>query len=159
MYNLINDFLSIPVGGRAAIFTGILLLLWFAFGRLILKLVSILPWILKKIFFGIYLVLEIPVSILHTKFGSIFGKIDQWLTTQTEKVFNFMEAMFRKMNKPKTIHSKWAFVIYLILAAYLLIPISANLTEKRFTFWQKSYVNKETEIIQWMDNKGWFERQ
>lgn len=115
--------------------------------------------VIKKIFFGIYLVVEIPVSILHTKFGSIFGKIDQWLTIQTEKVCNFMEKIFRKMNKPKTIRSKWAFVIWLIITAYLLIPISANLTEKPFTFWQKSYVNKEAEIIQWMHNRGWFEKQ
>lgn len=158
MRDLVEAFLSIPVGGQATMFFGVLFLLWCILGRLLLKLASIFPWLLKKISFGIYMILEFPVSILHSKFGSVFGDIDQGLTTGTEKVCEFMDKLFGKMNKPKTIYGGWAFVIYIVIGAYLLIPISANLTEKPFTFWQESYTEKEVAVIKWMDDKGWFEK-
>ena len=158
MYYLINNFLSMPISVRATIFISILFLLWCLFGRIILKFISILLWILKKLFLGIYILFEIPISILHSKFGSIFGIIDQCLTTSAEKVCNFMDKLFRKMNKPKTTYRKHAFIVYFFISAYLLIPTYTNLTEKPFSFLQETYVKKESAIIQWMDDNAWFEK-
>ena len=155
MRDIIEAFLSLPIGGRATIFVGILFLLWGILGRTILKIISILPWLLKKLFFGIYILIEIPVSILHSMFGSIFGKIDQGLARFTEKFCDVMDKWYGKMNKPKTINSGRAFAVYLVIATFLLIPSVANLTEKPFTFWHESYVKREAVVVQWMDDKGW----
>ena len=57
---------------------------------------------------------------------------------------------------PKTIFGKQCFVAYLILCAYLIIPILAHLNEKPFTFCYRSYIDKETSVVDWMDSKGWF---
>lgn len=159
MRDFVEAFLSIPVGGRAAIFMGVLFLFWYTFARPILKVVSILPWLLKKLFFGIYMLFDIPVSALHSKFGNVFERIDQGLATGTEKVYDFMDKWFGKMNKPKTIHRGWAFLVCLVICVYLLVPIAANLTEKPFTFWRESYIKKEEAVVQWMDNKGWLEKR
>lgn len=158
MHNFFETFLSLPVGGRAAIFIGIIILMWCVLGQILLNIASVLLLPLKYFFMGIYMLFEIPVSILHKKFGSIFGKIDQGLTTVTEKLCVFTEKLRNKMKNPQTIYRKWFCVAYLIIAAYLLIPIAANLTEKPFTFWQEAYVKKETAFIQWMDDNGWFDK-
>lgn len=158
MQDLIDRFLSLPVGGRAAIFVGILFLLWCILGRLILKILSILPWLLKNFFVGIYTVIEIPISILHKKYGSIFGVIDQGLTSITKKVYDLMDSLYLKTKKPHTIYAGWLLIVCLVIVAYLLIPIAANLREKPFTFWQQSYIDKETVAVQWMEDKGWFEK-
>lgn len=158
MRDFIEAFLSIPVGGRAAIFIGVLFLLWCILGRVILKIASILPWLLKKLFLIIYMLLDIPVSILHSKFGNIFGEIDQGLAKVTEKFCDFTDKLYGKMSKPKAVYNGYVFVAYLVIASYLLIPIAANLTEKPFTFWQESYVKKEAAVIHWMEDKGWFEK-
>lgn len=158
MHNLVQAFLSVPVGGRVTIFTGVLFLLWCTLARPILKITSFLLWLLKKLFFGIYMLLEIPVSALHSMFGSVFGGMDQGLTTGTEKVCDFLDKLFKKINKPKTIYSRWLFIVCVVIGAYLLIPIAANLTEKPFTFWQEPYIKKEMAVVQWMADKGWFEK-
>ena len=62
------------------------------------------------------------------------------------------------MRRPNTIFSKRLLVVYLVLCAYLLVPVFANLTEKPFTFWQNYYVEKETGVIHWVENKGWIEK-
>lgn len=157
MYYLINNFLSMTIGERAAIFVGILFLLWCVFGNIILKFISILLWILKNIFLVIYILFEIPISIFHSKFGNIFGVIDQHLAINTEKICNSMDKLFKKMNKPKTIYRRRACVIYILISAYLLIPTYTNLTETPFSFWQEAYIKKETAVIQWMNDTGWLE--
>lgn len=104
-----------------------------------------------------YTIIEIPVSALHKKFGSIFGNIDQGLTSTAEKVYDLMEIIYLKTHKPNKIYVGRAFLVCLILIAYLLIPIAANLKEKPFTFWQQSYVEKETAVVRWMEDRGWLE--
>lgn len=158
MRGLIELFLSIPVGGRAVVFIGLLFVLWCIFGRFILKFVSILPWLLKKISIGIYILLEIPISVLHNKFGGAFGEIDQGLAAVTEKVCAFMDKWYEKMHSPRTIYCGRGFIVYLVIVAYLVIPIFTNLTEKPFTFWQESYMKNESEFFQWMDDKGWLDK-
>lgn len=93
---------------------------------------------------------------LHRKYGNSFGVIDQGLTSISEKICTFMDMLRKKMMHPKTIFGKQFFVVYLILCAYLIIPILAHLNEKPFTFWYQSYIDKETTVIDWMDSKGWF---
>ena len=157
MRALADAFLEVPIGGRAAIFIGIIVLLWCVFGKLILKLASILPWGFKKIFIWIYMLLEMPIGALHSKFGGIFGGIDQGLANISESVCAFMDKLLRKMNRPQTIYRARFLVAYLLLLAYLIIPMCANLTEKPFTFWQKSYIKSETKAVEWMNDNGWLE--
>lgn len=157
MNDLVNSILSLPVSLRLTILLTIMLLLWLILGRILLKLFSSVPWILKKIFLLIYMLIEIPISSLHRKYGNSFGCIDQGLAFTFKKICSFLGQLLIKMKKPKTILGKQLLVIYLILCAYLLIPLCCNFTEKPFTFWQKSYIEKEKEFIEWMEDKGWFE--
>ena len=69
-----------------------------------------------------------------------------------------VDAIGIKMNKPKNINRKLAFMVYLVVCAYLLVPVAADLTGKPFTFWKESYIKKEVAVIQWMDDKGWLEK-
>ena len=155
--DLINTILRIPVCWRAVLFGGICFLLWLIFSKPLLKILSIIPYILKKILYGLYLILECPISMLHSKFGSFFGTIDSGLSLISEKVYDFFDKLYNNMKNPKTLFFKQIFIAYLILCAYLLIPMWLDLNEKPFTFWQHSYITNEGKIIQWMENNGWFE--
>lgn len=155
MHDLIDSILSLPIGVRAALLLSIIFLLWLILTKPILKILSIVPWILKKLFWHIYIFFEIPISMLHRKYGNGFGVIDQGLTSFSEKICNFMDILRKKMIYPKTIFGKQCFVVYLILCAYLIIPIWTHLDEKPFTFWYQSYIDKETSVVDWMDSKGW----
>lgn len=158
MRNLVEVFLLMPVSIRAVTFIVVLFLVWCILAKPILKIISILLWIFKKLFFSIYVLLEIPVSILHSKFGSIFEEIDQGLTTGTKKVYDFTDKWFRKMSRPNTLYHKQTFLICVVICLYLLLPITLGVTEKPFTFWEETYVRKEASVIQWMNKKGWLEK-
>lgn len=154
---IINTILRLHICWRAVLFGGICFLLWLIFSKPLLKIVSIIPYILKKILYGLYLILECPISMLHSKFGSFFGTIDNGLSLISEKGYVFLNKLYDNMKTPKTLFLKQIFIVYLILCAYLLIPMWLHLNEKPFTFWQNSYITNEEKIIQWMENKGWFE--
>ena len=158
MHDLFKIFISLRVGARLALIFGIIFLVWLILAKPLLKIFSILPWIIKKIFYCLYMLFEIPISILHSKFGGMFGTVDQGLTLISDKFCTFIDNLYKKMRRPNTIFSKRLLVVYLVLCAYLLVPVFANLTEKPFTFWQNYYVEKETGVIHWMENKGWIEK-
>ena len=96
MHDLVDSILSLPIGFRVALLLGIIFLLWLILTKPILKILSIVPWTFKKLFWHIYIFLEIPISILHRKYGNGFGVIDQGLTSISEKVCNFMDILRKK---------------------------------------------------------------
>ena len=155
--NLISDILSLPVSWRAVIFFGVLFFLWLLFAKSLLKIVSIVPFLIKKIILGLYYIFEFPISALHKYFGGLFGVLDRGLASISKKIYDFIDKLYNKMRFPKTLLKKQLFVVYLFLCAYLLIPMWAHLTEKPFTFWQQKYIENEECIIEWMKDNGWFE--
>jgi hypothetical protein len=157
MRDIVDGLLLIPVSWRAVLFFGALFFTWLIFGRLILKLLSIVLWLFQKVFIGLYQLLEIPISALHRKFGTSFEIIDQGLTTFAEKVCAFTEMIYGKMKKPESILGGKLFGIYILMCAYFLVPLWANLTEKPFTFWQKAYVKNEASVVSLMERKGWID--
>jgi hypothetical protein len=155
MQDLVEGIFEIPIAWRAVLFFGILFLIWAIFGKLLLKMLSVIPWILNKFFWGLYILLEIPISALHRKFGSSFESTDNGWTTIMEKICVFFDTAVKKMRKPKSIYGGRIFGIYLLIAAYFLIPFWANLTERPFTFWHEAYISREMAVVAWMVDKDW----
>ena len=150
MLEAIHGFLELPVAVRCTIFLGIVLILYWMLGKLALHILSLVPWLLKKLFYGLYCLLGIPVSALHRAFGGVFGKIDQGLATAAEWLCSVCDKLHAKMKKPKTMFNGRAFLIYIALGAYLLIPLGLELNEGIFTFWQESYLSKEASVLKFI---------
>ena len=55
MHDLFKIFISLPVGARLALIFGIIFLVWLILAKPLLKIFSILPWIIKKIFYCLYI--------------------------------------------------------------------------------------------------------
>lgn len=58
MHDLFKIFISLPVGARLALIFGIIFLVWLILAKPLLKIFSILPWIIKKIFYCLYFCLK-----------------------------------------------------------------------------------------------------
>jgi hypothetical protein len=150
MHEAILSFLELPVAVRCTLFLGAVLILYWMFGKLALRVLSFVPWLLKKLFYGLYCLLGVPVSALHRVFGGIFGKIDQGLANVAEWLCAVLDKLYAKMKKPKTMFNGRVFLIFLALGAYLLIPLSLDLNENIFTFWQDSYLSREASVIEFI---------
>jgi hypothetical protein len=147
MRDAIYAFMELPVGGRAAIIFGIILLLYLIFARLILRILSLIPFLISKLVYGLYVLLNIPVDALHRAFGGLFGGIDQGLAAGAEGIVSASDKVYTALHKPKKIYGGWAFLIYVILGAYFLLPLVTGLHGSLFSFWQESYFVKERGLI------------
>ena len=156
MRNLLDAFLYLPIGIRAAIVSFTVFLLYWIFAGLVLRIFSIIPWLLLKLTQGLYQLLEIPVSALHKLFGSAFAWLDRGLTRYAESTCGFFERLHNRMRHPKTVFRGTAFLVTLVLCAYFLIPVFADLTERPFVFWQDAFVERQDSIIVWLEDRGAF---
>ena len=153
MQDIINSFLELPVGVRFAIELGVFMILYWIFGRLIFKLLSVIPWALQRLVYVIYFLFDIPASALHHKYGGVFASIDQGLATISGKIYEFMDKCQKALNKPKSIYGGRVFVAYIVVAAYLIIPSMIDFNEGIFTFWHEGYLGHESKWIEWLTSR------
>ena len=156
MRDLLDAFLHLPIGIRATIVSGTVFLLYWIFAGLVLRILSIIPWLLLKLTQGLYQLLEIPVSALHKLFGNAFAWLDRGLTSFAESACGFFERLHKRMKQPKTVFRGTAFLVTLVLCAHFLIPVFADLTERPFVFWQDAFVERESAVIVWLEYRGVF---
>jgi len=157
MRNLLDAFLYLSIGARATVIAGFALLMWWIFAGLAVRILSVIPWLLLKLFHGLYKLLDIPISVLHKTFGSTFEWLDRGLTTGTEKACGFLDNLYKRMKTPKTVWRGKAFLVFLVLAAYFLIPVLANLTDRPFVFWQDGFLEREASVIVWIEEREWID--
>ena len=157
MHEYIELFLSLQIGVRLSILLIVPLMMWGMFGRFLLTIISVIPYLLGRIILVIYLLIETPISALHKTFGSAFSGIDQGLANRFDKLYANIEKCYRILHKPQKTYGGTAFLLYIIVSIYLIIPSIIGLNEKPFAFWQGFYLNTEQKIVESLTEKGWFD--
>jgi hypothetical protein len=157
MYEIVNSFLELPIGVRFTIFLALILILYWVFGRLIFKAVGLVLLLIRKLIYGLYLLIEIPIGTLHGAVGGVFATIGQGLSNGFGKAHSFLDRGFNAFNKPTTTHGGKAFLIFLLLGAYLIIPYFAGLDSNIFTFWKDGYLERESRVVYFVEGTTWFE--
>ena len=147
MYEAIYSFLELPISVRCTIFLFIVLVLYWIFGRLMLKVLSLIPWALNKFAHVLYYLIEMPISALHNSMGGVFGSIDQGWANSMNRFCSYTESLRSKMRNPKEMYNGRVFLVFLAISAYLLIPMYFELNEHIFTFWQEPYIAREASVI------------
>lgn len=155
--DIVELFTSWHINIRFAITLGVIVILWIVFAKLLLKALSVIPLLIKRILIWLYLLIEIPIGALHHSLGEVFGSIDEKLASFSDKATSFLEEMQNKMVNPNTIGAKKVCTVYIIILAYLIISMWANLSGKPFTFWREKYLVYETKVIDFIDSSGWIE--
>jgi len=157
MYEIVNGFLELPIGVRFTIFLALILILYWIFGRLIFKAVGLVLLLIRKLAYGLYLLLEIPIGALHEAVGGVFATIGQGLSNGFGKIHSFLDKGFNAFNKPKTIHGGKAFLVFLLLGAFLIVPYFAGIDSDIFIFWKGVYLEREERVIYFIEGTTWFE--
>jgi len=157
MYEIVNAFLDLPVGVRFTIFLAAILIVYWIFARLFFKVIALVLLLLRKLVYGLYMLIELPISALHRIGGGAFFSIDQGLSNLFGKIYNALEKGVKGFNKPKTIHPGKAFFVFLLCGAYLTIPYFAGLYSNVFTFWEDAYLEREGRVVYFIEGTSWFE--
>lgn len=157
MNQLIEYFMSMPLWGRIMAVLAIIFCVWWIFGKKVFWILSIVPFVLKHLFFLIYRIIECPIEFLHRKFGKCFSKLDEGWALIGEKIITKMERWYDIWHKTGVCAFGKILLGYIIVAAYFVIPVFFDLNVEPVAAGKKFYQEMEVNFLKWSSEKGWYE--
>lgn len=154
---MIGTFIAWPYWLRVALvlFVG-MFMFGFLPGKLILWMLSIIPYLLQRIFRACYILVELPVSWLHKKFGLSFYEADNHLSSMGEKVDAVLAHWYGAWHAPEKIHF-WRFLlIYIACAVWVVAPSFIETKSNFLKTGKTAYTFCETHFVDWSIKNGWY---
>lgn len=146
------DFLmELPFWLRVVSSLFIIVILWRIFGKGVFWILSLVPFLLRKIFILIYQIVELPIIILHKKLGAGFYSIDNHMVIVGEKIDSFFRRWYECWHFQYRFHWGKALIIYSIgvflIAAPALLSVDNNSLKKG----EEIYLFCESIFWEWVD--------
>ncbi len=160
MSELINGFLALPMWGRSAIVLALFIgIFWLIFGKVLIRVLSLIPFLLNKLFCGLYFIIELPIDFLHSKIGGNFFEVENRMSRFAERISALLQRWYTAWRHPQKVHVALAAVFYLLLVAFVgFLPMVVNDTVSPLSAGGNFYLKQEDSFIKWLENKGWFVR-
>lgn len=150
MKTLISHFFLADIRIRAAVLIALFIIVfWWILGKVIIRLASFFPYLLKSFFRGIYLLIEAPVCWIHERVGSFFYGIDNGLSSIGEKIDTFLERWYTNWKNPQNSHIALSVAVYVILLMWICVSHNAG-EEKPFNG-QAMYLKMENKLTDWLE--------
>lgn len=155
-----NGFFSFPIEVRAAIAILLALAILLILYNPILKLLSLIPFLLKKLFRAIYRLLECTISALHKLFGGGFYSVGNVLAANGKKIDTRLESWYSAWHKPKSAGVYIAVLVVLCLVCYLSV-ISPSVFHTECDDWKAKgwtvYTHAEAAFSNFAEERGWYD--
>lgn len=152
MKTLISHFFLTDIRIRAAVLIGLFIILfWWILGKTLIRLTSFFPYLLKKVFRGVYLLIEAPVCWIHERVGSFFYVIDNRLSGLGEKIDNSLERLYKSWKNPVNSHIAASIVIYAILLLWICISDYTEGIEVKPYNGRAVYLIAENKLVNWLE--------
>lgn len=155
-----NYFFSCPLEGRAAIALVLILLFLLLVHKPIFKILSLLPFLLKRVFRVFYLLLEWPVFALHKSLGGVIYRVDNGLAACGEKIDIWLERWYKAWYEPKSWRKYAVVMVMVCVACYLSIvaPIAFHVESDS---WKAKgwavYLYAESTLANFLEEHGWYD--
>lgn len=154
-----NNFFSWPLEGRAAIALAVLLVFLLLLHTPVLKILSLLPFMLKGIFRVLYLLLEWPISALHKFLGGAVYRIDNGFSACGKKIDTWLECWYGAWHTPKS-WGKYAAVAVAACGVCYLSVIAPDYFHVETDNWKATgravYLQTESALTSFMEEQGWY---
>lgn len=160
METFVSRFFSTDIRIRAALIIALFIIIfWWGFGKIIIRFVSFLPYLLRVVFKRIYLLIEIPVCWIHDRAGSFFHDIDNGLACGGDKIDTFLKQWFTCWRYPQKRHIVLSVTVYCVLLIWICIPWHAeNADEKSFSG-QSVYLSLENKLMYLLETHNLYREQ
>lgn len=158
MESIINGFLGLSLLPRVVIIFFLLFsIFWWTFGRKLLWLASLLPYLLIKFFAYLYLIVEFPVSKLHKNYGLVFSKIDSGMSHLGGKFDAALRRWYQAWHNSKEAYFRRSILLYTLLVMYIAVPPLLGWNGSALLAGQKAYLYTEKALVGWFERLGWYE--
>lgn len=153
---IINIFLNFPYIVRVSILLFILVVLWKLVGKWILKLLSLIPFLLEKCFRYLFLLIEMPVAALHKKFGAVFFKVDNQLSKTGEKLDSIIQKWYESWHFCKNINLGKTLICYVLCVLFVVLPSIFKIDNPVLKAGETVYMNAEAAFEKWVEGRSWY---
>lgn len=155
MITIMDAFMTLPVWGRAAILLGLFfLILWRMVRKVILRILSVIPFLTGIVFRGIYLFPEWVVSVLHKRCGGYFFHIDNWLSHGAEQIDNRIGKWYKAWHYPGQYSFVRMLFIYLVCVILIGVPSFTKAENKLLLIGEKIYCSGENLCLTVLRRQG-----
>ena len=153
----IETFLCWPLAGRSAfVFFFVVFVLGLLAGKYILRLLSLIPFLLDKLFRGLYILIELPIDFLHRKQGGAFYDVEIVTVNIAEKVDSALIRWHTSWLRAKT-PILLVFLVYLGVVLFTgVIPSLAGSASAPIAKGGELYLRLESRLIEQAKNQDWY---
>lgn len=147
MSYILKFFLQLPLVIRAVIVLLMILMVWKSFRKVFLKIFSIVPFVIRKIFHGIYLLIEAPIDFAHRKWGTSFYALDNGMSKLSKVIDDKLENWFEVWYSGAKKHGGRLLLLYVLCILWIGIPSFIDINSGVLTKGESIYLYCENKII------------
>lgn len=156
---LVVNFFSLNLKIRVMILLAIIIVFfWWALGRKIMWVFSALPFLLRKFFWLLYTLIEVPICQLHKKIGSSLYKLDNGMAAIGQKIDMLLEQWYKRWHFQEKKYIIPSIVVYILLVIWICIPYNPDKEIPELLCGQKVYLRIEESFIKSLEKYGWYEK-
>lgn len=157
---LIDHFFALNLEIRAAILLALLIVIfWWMLGRKLLWVASVLPYLLRKIFRYVYILIEIPVCFIHKKLGTSFYKLDNGMSGTGQIVDSFFEKWYQRWHNARKKYIIFSLIIYFILIFWICAPFGYKKEAEGFLSGKNVYLELENGLLGLLKKYNWYQEK
>lgn len=157
MKYIFNFLLQLPIVMRVIVFLFIPLMICILCRKLIIRALSIVPFMMQRLFRVFYLLVEVPVDLMHRKFGASFYNLDNGISHIGKQIDIKLEQWFSAWYFSEGIQIGKIIVCYVASVVLVVFPSLCKIEEGILTVGEKAFLHCENEIVSWLDERGWYE--
>lgn len=160
MSEIVNYLIGLPFSIRVAI--GVFLIVfivWYLGRKIILRILSIIPFLVKKLFIGFYLFIDTILSALHKKVGWIFIVADERFGEVCEKIDCKIGKWHTKWRNAQKAKIKECFLVYIISCLIIIVPSYVATNNKIIKAGENTYLMLEEFVMKYIKESKWYDSQ
>lgn len=144
---VVGFFETISVECRVAFLMCFVFLLWLLVGRIILWIMSGIPFLLIKLHRLIYYIVQIPISFLHKKFGSALYKADNGVAVIGVHIEDLLQKWYIRWHAKGKTNKKIEILCFIVIYIIIVVPPKVFSNDSVLCIPGNVYCEEESKLV------------
>lgn len=144
---VVGFFETISVECRVAFLMCFVFLLWLLVGRIILWIMSGIPFLLIKLHRLIYCIVQIPISFLHKKFGSALYKADNGVAVIGVHIEDLLQKWYIRWHAKGKTNKKIEILCFIVIYIIIVVPPKVFPNDSVLCIPGNVYCEEESKLV------------
>lgn len=132
---------------RVAFLICFVFLLWLLVGRIILWIMSGIPFLLIKLHRLIYCIVQIPISFLHKKFGSALYKADNGVAVIGVHIEDLLQKWYIRWHAKGKTNKKIEILCFIVIYIIIVVPPKVFSNDSVLCIPGNVYCEEESKLV------------